>query len=114
LSLLWGDWKEANAKVPRILSGIAYYNPGMKFFINTGGKWLPNEKGVYHPVLKRIFWCFPKCVHNFSHCSPVISVDGTFLTGKYKGTLMVAVGVMAENHLLMFAFALVERENNDN
>jgi hypothetical protein len=75
---------------------------------------LPNEKGVYHPVLKRIFWCFPQCVDDFSHCRPIISVDNTFLTGKYKLTLMVAVGITAENHLLPLTSVLVEGENNNN
>jgi hypothetical protein len=51
-------------------------------------------------------------VVGFAHCRPVISVDGTFLTGKYKSTLMVAVGMTAENQLLPLAFALVEGENN--
>jgi hypothetical protein len=32
-------------------------------------------------------------VASFTHYRPVISVDGTFLTGKYKGTLMIAVGM---------------------
>ena len=113
LALLWGDWKEAYAKVPRILSAISHFNPGTKCVIDTGGKWLPNDKGQYFPVLKRVFWCFPQCVAGFAHCRPIISVDGTFLTGKYKGTLMVAVGITAENHLLPLAFALVEGENND-
>jgi hypothetical protein len=53
-------------------------------------------------------------VHDFSHCRLVIGVDGTFLTGKYKGTLMVAVGIMVQNHLIPLAFAFVEGENNDN
>jgi hypothetical protein len=52
-------------------------------------------------------------VAGFSHCRPIISVDDTFLTGKYKCTLMVAVGMTAENQLLPFAFALVEGENNE-
>jgi hypothetical protein len=51
-------------------------------------------------------------VAGFTYCRPVISVDGTFLTGKYKTTLMVAVGMTAENQLLLLAFALVEGENN--
>jgi hypothetical protein len=74
---------------------------------------LPDEKGIYHPMLKRIFRCFLQCVHNFSHFRPVISVDGTFLTGKYKGTLIVVVGITVKNHLLPLAFTLVEGENND-
>jgi hypothetical protein len=53
-------------------------------------------------------------VAGFAHYRPVISVDVTFLTGKYKGTLMVAVGMTVENHLLPLAFALVEGENNEN
>jgi hypothetical protein len=52
-------------------------------------------------------------VADFLHYRLIISVDATFLTGKYKGTLMVAVGMPAENQLLPLAFALVEGENNE-
>jgi hypothetical protein len=52
-------------------------------------------------------------VAGFAHYRPVISVDGTFLTGKYKCTLMVVVGMTAGNQLLPLAFALVEGENNE-
>jgi hypothetical protein len=52
-------------------------------------------------------------VADFTHYRPIISVDGTFLTRKYKCTLMVAVGMTIENHLLSLAFALVEGVNND-
>jgi hypothetical protein len=52
-------------------------------------------------------------VAGFTHYRPVISVDGTFLTEKYKGTLIIAVGMTAKNQLLPFAFALVEGENNE-
>jgi hypothetical protein len=52
-------------------------------------------------------------VTDFAHCRPIISVDDTFLTGKYKGTLMVAIDMTAENQLLPLAFALVEGENNE-
>jgi hypothetical protein len=50
-------------------------------------------------------------VAGFTHYRPIISIDGTFLTRKYKGTLMVVVGMIAENQLLPLAFALVEGEN---
>jgi hypothetical protein len=52
-------------------------------------------------------------VASFVHCRPIISVDVTFLIGKYKGTLMVAIGMTVENQLLPLAFALVEGENNE-
>jgi transposase-like protein len=53
-------------------------------------------------------------VTGFTHYRPIISVDDTLLIGKYKGTLMVAIDITAENHLLSLAFALLEGENNDN
>jgi hypothetical protein len=52
-------------------------------------------------------------VAGFTHCRPIISVDATFLIGKYKGILMVAVGMTVKNQLLPLAFALVEGENNE-
>jgi hypothetical protein len=71
------------------------------------------QKGRYYLLLKRIFWCFPQCVAGFTHCRPIVSVDATFLTGKYKGTLMVAVGMTAKNQLMPLVFVLVEGENNE-
>jgi hypothetical protein len=67
LALLWGDWKEAYTKVLRMLSAITHFNLGTRFVIDTGGTWLPNDKGWYCPVLKHIFWCFPQCVAGFTH-----------------------------------------------
>jgi hypothetical protein len=40
-------------------------------------------------------------VADFTHCRPIISVDAIFLTGKYKGTLMVVVGMPVKNQLLL-------------
>ena len=50
----------------------------------------------------------------FKHCRPVISVDGKFLTGQFKGTLLVAKAHDANDRLVPLAFALVTTENNDN
>jgi hypothetical protein len=91
LALLWGVWRELYTKVPRLLNVISHFNPCTKCIIDSCGRWMPNEKGWYYPVLKRVFWCFPQCVADFSHCRPIINVDVTFLTRKYKGTLMVVV-----------------------
>jgi hypothetical protein len=59
LALLYGDWREAYAKVPRLLNVISHFNPGTRCVIDTSGQWMPNEKGQYYLVLKHIFWCFP-------------------------------------------------------
>uniref|UniRef100_K3XQJ4 MULE transposase domain-containing protein n=1 Tax=Setaria italica TaxID=4555 RepID=K3XQJ4_SETIT len=64
-------------------------------------------------IFGRAFWCFTQCVEAFRHCRHVFSIDGTFLIGKYRGTLLIAISCDANNMLVPLAFALVERENND-
>jgi hypothetical protein len=51
-------------------------------------------------------------VIGFAHCRSIISVDATFLTGKYKCTLMIVVGMTLENQLLPLTFVFVEGENS--
>jgi hypothetical protein len=97
LALLWGDWRESYTKVPRLLNVISYFNPGTRCIIDSYDQWLSNKKGRYYPVLKHVFWCFPQCVAGFTYCRPIVSVDATFLTEKYKGTLIVSIGMTMEN-----------------
>jgi hypothetical protein len=112
ISMLWGDWKDAYGRVPKILQAITHFNQGTKWCTHTTGKEEPH-KGVMKPVMERVYWCFLQCVKAFKHCRPVISVDGTFLTGKYMGVLLIATGVDGEDRLVPLAFALVESENID-
>ena len=84
IALLWGDWLESYARVPRVLMSMSLFNPGIRWFTYTGNMMLPHN-GLYKHVLQRVFWCFPQCAKAFQHCRPVILVDATFLTGKYKG-----------------------------
>jgi transposase-like protein len=44
----------------------------------------------------------------------VLSIDGTFLTGKYDGTILIAIGIDADRQLVPLAFAIVEKENSGN
>jgi hypothetical protein len=86
-----------------------HYNPGVKWFPYMTGLRV-HDGCVLKLVLLRVFWCFPQCEVAFQHCCPV---DGTFLTGKYRGTLMMAVVVYPEQQLVPLAFALDESENDD-
>jgi hypothetical protein len=44
LAFSWGDWREANVKVLRLLNVISHFNPGTRCVIDTCGQWLPNKK----------------------------------------------------------------------
>ena len=77
------------------------------------GRIVTDMDGVPKHVLQRVFWCFAQSVKAFKHCCPLVLVDGTFLTGKYRGVLMIAIRVDPDNQLVPLAFALAEGENND-
>ncbi|KAL9687340.1 hypothetical protein QQ045_031740 [Rhodiola kirilowii] len=59
----------------------------------------------------RVFRAFGAGIQAFTHCRPIIGIDGIHFFGKYK-TLLVAVGLDANNYLLPLAYALVESENS--
>ena len=43
----------------------------------------------------------------------MLCIDGTFLTGKYKGTILTAIGVDCNNQIIPITFAFVESENTE-
>lgn len=46
-------------------------------------------------------------------CRPIIGLDGCHLKTVYKGQLLTAVGIDANNGMYPVAFAVVEKENKD-
>ena len=63
--------------------------------------------------MQRAFFCTGACVRAFQCCLPVICIDGIFLTGRYKGQILTAIGVDCNNQIVPLAFAFVENENLD-
>jgi hypothetical protein len=61
-------------------------------------------------IFHRLFWAFDPCIKGFAFCKPIIQIDGTWLYGKYKGTLLMAVAQDGNNNVFPIAFALVEGE----
>ena len=64
-------------------------------------------------IFQRVFWSFKPSIEGFEHCHPVMSIDGTHLYGKYKGTLLIAIGCDGNNPSFPLAFAISEGENTD-
>ncbi|XP_010468295.2 PREDICTED: uncharacterized protein LOC104748331 [Camelina sativa] len=61
---------------------------------------------------KYVFISFGQSIRGFSLMRRVIAVDGTFLKGKYKGTLLAATAQDGDYHLYPIAFAIVDSEND--
>jgi hypothetical protein len=64
-------------------------------------------------VLQQPFLALGACIRAFKFRRPVICIDGTFLTGKYKGTILTVVAADSNNQLLPLVIAFVEGENGD-
>ena len=64
-------------------------------------------------IFQLVFWSFKPSIEGFEHCRLILSIDGTHLYGKYKGTLMIAMGCDGNNQLFPLAFSITEGENID-
>ena len=57
------------------------------------------------------FWSFTPCIDGFKYCKPVISIDGTYLYGKYQGKLLITMATDANNKVFPLTFAVVDIES---
>ena len=69
---------------------------------------MPNNE-----TFQRVFWSFKPSIEGFASCRLVLSIDDTHLYGKYKGTLLIAMGCDGNNQLFPLAFSITEGENID-
>ena len=104
----FGDWDESYKTLPKFMAAIRAENPGS--YVNYKSL-APTDEGA---VLKRVFFTFGPLVHAFIHCKPVITIDATFLFGKYKEKLLIAMASDADNHILPIAFAFCDEESAAN
>ena len=63
---------------------------------------LVEGKHIFH----RIFWAFQPCIRGFAYCKPILQIDGTWLYGKYKETLLMAVAQDGNSNIFMFLLPL--------
>ncbi|PIA52900.1 hypothetical protein AQUCO_01000638v1 [Aquilegia coerulea] len=61
-----------------------------------------------------IFWTYGITIRAYKKTlRPIILVDGTFLKGRYPGTILTAIAVDGNNHIFPIAFAIVMKEKNE-
>ncbi|XP_026385145.1 uncharacterized protein LOC113280776 [Papaver somniferum] len=63
---------------------------------------------------KSLFLAFDACISGFEYCRPVLFLDATFLTGKFRGLLMAATGKNANNGIFPLAYGIVSPETVEN
>lgn len=105
----FGTYEASYDNLPRLLGVIEERNPGSSYEV----KKFPSIEHPGKSVLQRAFLALHACKMAFVNCRPVLCIDGTFLTGKYRGQILTAIGVDGNNQVLPLAFAFVESENTD-
>ena len=99
-------WLEVPRRVdiqicPHILYHIRRANPGTYTRL---------EVGELHRF-KYLFLAFGASINGLPYMRKVIIVDGTFLQGKYKGTLLTATAQDGNFQIFPIAFAVVSISN---
>jgi hypothetical protein len=112
---IYGNWEQSYTDLPQWLQVMQDTLPGTIVQLETlpvyteGTQTVVDGKRMFH----RLFWAFHPCIEGFKFCKPIVQVDGTWLYGKYKGTLLLAVAQDGNNHIFPIAYALVEGETKE-
>ncbi|XP_074341929.1 uncharacterized protein LOC141679327 [Apium graveolens] len=107
---VYGSWAKTYQALPMFLAAIMKTNPGTIAEIDA----VPHAKERGTSVCKRIFWSLKAMMDGWQHARPVISIDGTFLKGRYRGKLLIAMGVDSNNHPFPLCYGLVDEETYEN
>nr|XP_012567480.1 uncharacterized protein LOC105851313 [Cicer arietinum] len=105
---IYGNWEESYNQFPRWLLVMQTFAPRTIIKMETIPTY--NEHGFINgmTIFHRLFWAYVPCISAFKFCKPIVQVDGTWLYGKYNGTLLVAVAQDGNDNIILIAYALVE------
>ena len=83
---LFGDFSQSYTELQRLFLALEKANPECVVIWKTFDINMPNTK-----IFQRMFWSFKPSIEEFEHCRLILSIDGTHLYEKYKGTLLIAM-----------------------
>ncbi|KAL3652369.1 hypothetical protein CASFOL_002050 [Castilleja foliolosa] len=103
-SFIYGEHSKSWQLMPGYFHLLAKENPGTYTNFQTDD----------HDMFKYSFFALHASIKGFNeYCRPVIVVDGTFLKGKSKGVLFVAVTKDGNEQVFPLAFGLTDKEKDD-
>ena len=89
---LFGDFCQSYTELSCFFLALEQENPRCVVIWKTFDGNMPNTE-----IFQCVFWSFKPCIEGFEHCHHVLSIDGTHLYGKYKGTLIIVIGCDGNN-----------------
>ena len=103
MTRLFDDWYKSYVKLHCFFLALVQLNSECIVYSKMVPANNSNEENF-----QRGFWAFSSSIKGFTHCRLVLSIDGTHLYGKYKGTLMILMGCDDNNQLFPLAFVIIE------
>jgi len=95
--------------LPWLLLALQESNPGIVV------EWKHNKQlNCEIIILGRVFWAFGHAIEGSKSSRPIISIEGTYLYGRFSKKLLIAIAFDAYNEIFPLAYALAEEENNVN
>nr|XP_004491056.1 uncharacterized protein LOC101498811 [Cicer arietinum] len=108
IETIYGNWEKSYNDLPMWLLTMQKFLPGIIVEMEVSVAYPDNTLLQGSKLFKRLFWAFPPSISGFKFCKSFVSVDGTWLYGKYKGTILLAVAQDGNKNTIPIAFALVE------
>ncbi|KAH0773554.1 hypothetical protein KY290_010691 [Solanum tuberosum] len=102
LELVRGDPIQSYAKLPSYFHILEATYPGSHIRLHKS----EDDRFLY------AFVALFTSIKGWEYCRPIVVVDGTFLKGAYKGTLLTANTLDAAGSILPLAYAIVDSEND--
>ncbi|KAL6333939.1 hypothetical protein AAG906_039353 [Vitis piasezkii] len=94
--------RKSYAELSRFFLALEQSNPGYIVYSKMVLGNNPNEE-----IFQCVFWAFVPSIKGFTQCRPVLSIDGTHLYEKYKGTLLIAMGCDGNNQFWSWFLACI-------
>ncbi|CAL0310918.1 unnamed protein product [Lupinus luteus] len=113
MSRIYGDWEESYNELPRWMNAVQHFAPGTIVRYEASRNYVNGVEDPSAFILDRVFWAFKSFIEGFVFCKPILQVDGTFLTGKYTGTLLIASSQDGNRRIFPVAFAIVKGETKE-
>ncbi|XP_058742056.1 uncharacterized protein LOC131614500 [Vicia villosa] len=108
---IYGNWEASYNDLPQWLLVMQEHLPGTVIELETLPAYLDDGTQISGArIFHRLFWAFQPSIRGFAYCKPIVQVDGTWLYGKYRGTLLMAVAQDGNGNIFPIAYALVEGE----
>lgn len=109
LEIRWRRYEASYHNMLVLLLTICLRNPRGYYDL----KMYPWAQKPGKQVLQRSFLALGAFIEAFTHRRPAICIDGTFLTGRYKCTILTAIAADGNWQLLLLVIFFMEKEFGD-